>query len=214
LALLVPRDRLIGRSFDVRSFGLQALSSENGVGRLLYGFARTLLGELSAVSQDLYPDLTDTALELLRLAVLEHFRPVGAVSPAAVLKERIKAYVRRHLREPGFSIATVAAAMNCSKRYVHKLFGAEGRGTLNHYIWSSRLECCRDDLLNCANASKSITEIAFSWGFNNAAHFSRCFKSRFGLTPSEFRAAHIAAPAQSVGLDSPALPPGQPVPVL
>jgi AraC-like DNA-binding protein len=215
LALLVPRDRFSGSSFDVRSFGLQALSSETGVGSLLHSFVHTLLKELPAMSQDLYPDLTDTALELLRLAMLEHSRSACPLSAGTVLKERIKLYVRRHLREPGFSIATVAAAMNCSKRYLHKAFGGECQQTLSQYIWSSRLECCRDDLLSPANATKSLTEIAFSWGFNNAAHFSRCFRSRFGSTPSDYRAANSAAPpAQSVGLDSPALPPGQPVPVL
>jgi AraC-like DNA-binding protein len=215
LALLVPRDRFIGRSGDVRSYGLQALSSETGVGSLLHSFVRTLLKELPAMSRDLYPDLTDTALELLRLAMLEHSRPAGPVCAGTVLKERIKSYVRRHLREPGFSIAAVAAAMNCSKRYLHKAFGGECQQTLSQYIWSSRLECCRDDLLIPGNATKSLTEIAFSWGFNNAAHFSRCFRSRFGITPSDYRAANGAAPGtQSVGLDSPALPPGQPVPVL
>jgi AraC-like DNA-binding protein len=35
----------------------------------------------------------------------------------------------------------------------------------------------------------SITEIALSTGFNNPAHFSRVFKARFGMSPSEYRAS-------------------------
>jgi len=32
-----------------------------------------------------------------------------------------------------------------------------------------------------------VTEIAFRWGFCDAAHFSRVFKRAFGATPSEIR---------------------------
>jgi AraC-like DNA-binding protein len=63
---------------------------------------------------------------------------------------------------------------------------------------------------------KSITQIAFSWGFNNAAHFSRCFKTRFGATPSDYRQSNGAlgcAPADfesrsmlDLGLGVPGVP--------
>ena len=36
-----------------------------------------------------------------------------------------------------------------------------------------------------------MTDIAFRWGFCDAAHFSRVFKREFGATPSEVR--HAAA---------------------
>ncbi|MDB6082817.1 MAG: helix-turn-helix protein [Gammaproteobacteria bacterium] len=225
LAMLVPRDELIDKSLDVSGCTLQRLSSEGGLGRVIRKFTRSLLEDLPALSPDLAPDLTATALELIRLAVLEHSRSSCALSAGELLKERIKTYVRRHLRDPRFSIEMMAAAMKCSKRYLHKAFSGEEQQTLSHYIWSSRLECCQADLLNPKYAGKSITEIAFSWGFNNAAHFSRCFKTRFGVTPSDYRLsngrslAHRPAAAQppgpqSLGRDSPCLPPGQPVPVL
>ena len=36
-------------------------------------------------------------------------------------------------------------------------------------------------------AHRTITDIAFSWGFQNSTHFSRRFKDEFGLSPHEFR---------------------------
>ena len=39
----------------------------------------------------------------------------------------------------------------------------------------------------------SVTEIAFRWGFCDAAHFARVFKREFGATPSEIRHAALAA---------------------
>jgi AraC-like DNA-binding protein len=50
-----------------------------------------------------------------------------------------------------------------------------------------RLDRCHQDLLNPACARKSITEVAYSWGFNNSSHFSRCFKRAFGASPRRFR---------------------------
>jgi AraC-like DNA-binding protein len=226
LAMLVPRDELLDKSLEASGCTLQRLSSQRGLGRVIRQFTRSLLEDLPDFSPELAPHLTATALELIRLAILEHSRSCCAMSAGELLKERIKAYVRRHLRDPRFSIGMMAAAMKCSKRYLHKAFTGEERETLSHYIWSSRLESCQADLLNPQCASRSITEISFSWGFNNAAHFSRCFKTRFGLTPSEYRlsltqtrpgrapAGHATRRSQSVGRDSPCPPPGQPVPVL
>jgi AraC-like DNA-binding protein len=230
-ALLVPRGRLIDPCLDVTGYTLQRLSADAGLGRVLQRFAGSLLEDLPALGPELSPDLTDTAVDLLRLAFRQHFRSSSASSAGELLKERIRSYVRRHLREPGFSIEMMALAMNCSKRYLHKAFRGEERQTLSHYIWSSRLECCKADLLDPKCRGKSITEIAFSWGFNNAAHFSRCFRTRYAVTPSEYRAAQGlgssagAGPpdgadpqrplrSQSVGRDSPCFPPSQPVPVL
>ena len=34
---------------------------------------------------------------------------------------------------------------------------------------------------------RSVSEIAFAWGFNSSAHFCRLFKSHYGVSPSEFR---------------------------
>ena len=45
------------------------------------------------------------------------------------------------------------------------------------------------DLKNPQHTGRTITEIAFSWGFNNAAHFSRVFREHAGLPPSDFRHA-------------------------
>ena len=36
-------------------------------------------------------------------------------------------------------------------------------------------------------AARTISEIAFGWGFNDAAHFSRAFRARFGCSPRDVR---------------------------
>ncbi|MFO0490710.1 MAG: helix-turn-helix transcriptional regulator, partial [Curvibacter sp.] len=64
--------------------------------------------------------------------------------------------------------------------------------TLAQYIQTLRLEACIRDLHHPMAQSRPITDIALSWGFNNASHFSRVFREHTGMSPSEFRAASPA----------------------
>ncbi len=97
-----------------------------------------------------------------------------------------KVYIDAHLAEPELSPAMIARARRISVRYLHALFEAEGL-TVQRYIIRERLLRCRRDLQNRYMAPRTITEIAFSWGFQNATHFSRRFKAEFGMSPQEFR---------------------------
>jgi AraC-like DNA-binding protein len=47
-------------------------------------------------------------------------------------------------------------------------------------IWAQPLDAAKRDLCDPAEAARSVREIAFSWGFNDAAHFSRACRARFG----------------------------------
>ena len=79
-----------------------------------------------------------------------------------------------------------------SPRYLHRLFEAEGQ-SVGRWIWAARLDCCRRDLADPAQAGRSITDIAFAWGFSDIAHFSRSFRARYGDSPRAFRARQLAA---------------------
>lgn len=186
LALLVPRDRLIKAHGDVSRFTLVRASATAGLGRLICAYLSVLLDDLSESELDSQRQLVHSALELLHLAVAEHLTAAQAPSPCVVSKERITAFITRHVRDPDLSIDILAQVMHCSKRHLHKIFN-QGGETISEFLWNTRLERCRMDLGNPELQHKSITLIAFSWGFNNAAHFSRCFKERFGVSPSGYR---------------------------
>jgi AraC-like DNA-binding protein len=56
--------------------------------------------------------------------------------------------------------------------------------TVGQFSRSLRLEQARKLL---AETREPISSIAVKTGFYDPAHFSRVFRSQFGLTPSEFR---------------------------
>ena len=197
IAMLMSRDVLRERHIDVTRYGVRPLPSTSGAARILCNFARSLIEDAPAVSRQAESNLGETTLELVLLTLLEHVGEHYALSSGDMLNARIRNYVHRHLRDPRFSIAMIAGAMKCSKRYLHKAFHSPDQVTLSDYIWNQRLDQCRADLMNPRLRHISITEIAFSWGFNSAAHFSRSFKARFGATPSDCRAGAEAVEGAS-----------------
>jgi AraC-like DNA-binding protein len=62
-------------------------------------------------------------------------------------------------------------------------------GTSPHrYLVMRRLELARDRM----HADRPLAEVAYDAGFADQAHFTRAFKSAFGLTPARYRALRAA----------------------
>lgn len=99
------------------------------------------------------------------------------------------AFMRAHLTDPELDPAAIAAHLKMSPRNLARLFARQGT-TIERTIWTERLAAARRDLLDPRLLERSITDIAFSWAFNDAAHFSRSFSKTYGLAPREFRAAY------------------------
>lgn len=99
---------------------------------------------------------------------------------------RAKQYIDDRLREPGLTVESIAAHLGISPGHLYRIF-REQPCSPAQYLWNRRLEACSRELLAPPRAKATVSEIAFSWGFNDAAHFSRSFKSKFGCSPREWR---------------------------
>lgn len=95
-------------------------------------------------------------------------------------------YIDQHLQDEHLTTALLAKGLNISTRKLHRTF-AENGFSVQSYIWQRRLERCRTEILSPALANRNVSEIAFKWGFNDAAHFSRRYKTRYGETPVQTR---------------------------
>jgi AraC-like DNA-binding protein len=92
------------------------------------------------------------------------------------------------LHDPALGPAEIAAAVNISPRYLHKLFEAEQR-TVSLYIKGLRLDRARRDLLDPRLAGRPISAIAHACGFGDLSGFNRAFKQAYAVTPKELRNA-------------------------
>jgi AraC-like DNA-binding protein len=104
---------------------------------------------------------------------------------------RCEQFIRSRLEDMRLTPQMIADGCGISLRYLHQIFEGEGL-TVGAYVRNQRLSVC-DALLRDPNCRKSISEIAYQWGFADQAQFSRNYRSRFGCTPSEARTTSRAA---------------------
>jgi AraC family transcriptional activator of tynA and feaB len=101
---------------------------------------------------------------------------------------RIRQLVAQNLEDPDLSTDFVADRLGLSKSYLYEIMRA-AKTTLGRFIVAARLDRSREILADPAMASRSISDIAYSVGFQDLSHFSRRFSERFHCSPRDFRAA-------------------------
>jgi AraC family transcriptional activator of tynA and feaB len=133
------------------------------------------------------PNLVKSLLEVIATTyAMEHRSDACTSSVAAARRAQIKRFIEAHLRDADLSAHSVATGLGLSARYTRMVFTAEGEGIAD-YILRRRLEECAGQLRNTLWQGSSITDTAFAWGFSSMAHFTRAFKERFAVTPTEYR---------------------------
>ncbi|WP_394731287.1 helix-turn-helix domain-containing protein [Altererythrobacter sp. GH1-8] len=134
-----------------------------------------------------YNALTEAAIALL---VAPMAKCQNENSQRLAQLETVKSKIEPMLRDPDLDLEMIAARNRISLRYLHWLFEAS-ETTPWRYVVQQRLEGCKRDLQNAEHANRSVTDIAFSWGFSNSAHFGRKIKAAYGVSPSDLRRAAL-----------------------
>lgn len=109
----------------------------------------------------------------------------GIESYSARQKRRIylaEDYIKQHFHKD-LTVADIAAIADLSLTHFRKLFKLATGKSPKDYIIDYRLKMARSYMLE---AEHNITEIARLAGFDDIHYFSRLFKEREGITPSEY----------------------------
>ena len=181
--ITLPPD-MVGQLTAVR------IAGNEGLGAVVAPYLTQLAANLDQLAGSTGARLTHSALDLVTTVLTHELGLDGASSdPHRVLMQRIRDHIDRNLASTELSPASIAAAHYISTRHLHGLFQEQG-ATVSTWIRTRRLEQCRRDLIDPVFGDRPVAAIAARWGFVDAAHFSRAFKSAFDISPSEFRAAH------------------------
>ena len=90
--------------------------------------------------------------------------------------------------DSNFDRQTVMDRFQLSKERVGAAFSKGSQyAKLTDYTQELRLEY--STLLMSTNPEKSVSQIALDCGFSSQAYYSRCFRQRFGMSPTEFRSS-------------------------
>jgi AraC-like DNA-binding protein len=187
LIVMVPKDAVAerGQRFD----GVMARRlGASGISRVALETMRNTWLELPNMSEAAAEGAGELIKQFVRLSLMELAGQETAPTQREALRDRIRAHVQQHLRDPQLSADSIARALNCSRRHLYNAFAGEGE-SIAAYVQRLRLQACIRDLQQQGPHARPITDIALSWGFGNPSHFSRVFRDHTGKSPSEFRGA-------------------------
>ncbi|UQN14154.1 helix-turn-helix domain-containing protein [Gulosibacter sp. ACHW.36C] len=170
------------------------LRGDEGIGKVISPFMQHIAENLNMLTDHTGVKVMHSALGLISTLLSTELAAQASIQPEGYRADmdKYRSFIEANLGDPELCTESVAAAHFLSTRYLQHLFSEDGT-TVSDFIRTRRLERCRESLLDPAQASLTILQIAQEWGFVDAAHFSRTFKSAFGTSPSVYRRAHQSA---------------------
>ncbi|MGA7328953.1 MAG: helix-turn-helix domain-containing protein [Rhodomicrobium sp.] len=200
LVLKVPRRSLEARVGQVREVAATAMRTEDAEHRLTSSFLNMLpehAGQINLKAQEI---LYRQSLDLIALSLGKATNRTPRFSSGqALMLFNVDSAVEARLTDPNLDGNTVAAAVGISVRYANSLL-VQQNTSLTRLIRSKRLARCLDALQDPLQARRTVSEIAYSWGFSDMTHFGRVFKKAYGVLPSEIR-GRTASALRSPALD-------------
>lgn len=98
--------------------------------------------------------------------------------------ERLEAIIEEHLGNPELSSEFLAKRLRMSRTKLYRDVKKLGIVSLSDYLRNIRLEKAAELL---THTDLNVTEVMNDVGFVNISHFSKAFKCRFGVPPTEYK---------------------------
>jgi AraC-like DNA-binding protein len=184
--LMLPGPTLRSQLRAAPELTARGVHGAKGAGHLMIQMIRTLATDI-AVLEPAAAAAVAQSVEHIVVAGLSSLADTPAPEPSLqARREQVRAVARARLRDPGLTVAAIAAQLHTSVSTLHRAFAGEPC-SIAEWIWSQRLDGVRADLCDPTVRHRTISDLAFAWGFVDASHFSRAFKARFGCTARDVR---------------------------
>lgn len=170
---------------------LAKLSRASTSGKLVHMLASQICDEYAEQNTctDEGEALQDAMVTLLGQALKLSSPHEKSIPPEGMerhLLSHAKKLIDSSLKDPQLTPARLARQLDMSVRQLYRLFEHDNESVCR-YIHRTRLQAAAKDLGNPFMHDKSLTDIAYTWGFSDSAHFSRSFKKQFDLPPRDYR---------------------------
>ncbi len=186
--LQLPKDRLLARLPAAQMMGGTRIDGKSNMGKLVRDNILAISEQMdgydstvSALMQDTLIDLIATGLAAGRSSVVDLALP----EQQAIL--RVRSLIASQFFDPKLDRNRVAQEVGISVRRLNSIF-AKHDSSIGEEIRRKRLNSVADQLSDPRFTALSISEIAMNCGFNNLQHFSKIFRTAFGVSPRAFRA--------------------------
>ena len=127
--------------------------------------------------------LISESVLLYTLSLVASNAELGEKKPSDITRfDMILNYVNENYRDPTLTLCKVADIFSYTEKYVSSLFKKHMETGFNKYINSRRINYA---LRLIDKGSKSVRNIAGECGFSDALYFSKVFKKKTGMSPTE-----------------------------
>ena len=136
----------------------------------------------------------DSATALVVHSLVLQLLAIGSRAPATPARRkpawvsRLVAFIQANLGER-LTVQRLAAAASVSESHLSHSFNQYFDCSVSDYIRETRLRAAARAL---RHSGDSVQQIAWNFAFSDQAHFTRTFKSAYGVTPTEYRSARSA----------------------
>ncbi|RWM95057.1 MAG: AraC family transcriptional regulator [Mesorhizobium sp.] len=156
---------------------------------LLRRYCRFLETGEPLIAPELITHATETIVDLIGLATGakgEAAELAGLRGLRAARLQAVLAKIADNFANPQISAQRVAGELGLSARYVHDLLQETGISFAERVL-ERRLHRAHRMLSQRGNDGMRVSEIAMASGFSDVSYFNRCFRRRFGYTPTSAR---------------------------
>ncbi|WP_066823532.1 helix-turn-helix domain-containing protein [Sphingomonas mali] len=182
ILLAVSRRLAIDSGLDVAA--LHGVVVRSAAGAALIAYLERLLQTVDSYCEEDAPLLSRAILDLLvlteRTAEPESAQAVRRAAAAQAARTLIDA----HLGSGNLTVTHLCRDLDLSRTSLHRLFDDDGG--VRAYIRNRRLEAVHHALTR-PGSDDAIQDLADRFGFSDAAHLSRAFRARYGISPSVYR---------------------------
>jgi AraC-like DNA-binding protein len=189
LGIVLQRAQLAARVTDIDRAASRVTPHDVEALRLLVNYLRLIQSELLPASPEIARTVANHIHDLAALALGANrdTQHNGLSAVAAARLQAALAHIAARFIEPDLSLATLARRQGVSPRYLQRLFEASGL-SFTARVAELRLQRAFALLTGPLAQGRRISEIALQSGFSDVSHFNRCFRVRFGDTPTGVRA--------------------------
>ncbi len=181
-SLLITHD-LVGYD-PSRHPPIMRFSERNAVGRV---FLQTLMSVFAHLDRTTKAEAPSVARALIALLKGVLFTEMGteplAPSYQTARAEAMRSYIGENLQCRSLDPETIGARFHVSRATLYRDFKEDGG--VERFILARRLDAALMALAFGPAERGVVGRVAEQWGFTDTAHFSREFRRRFGITPSD-----------------------------
>ena len=197
LSVELPREHLAGRIACLSDVTALVLDGSQGAPRFLQQFVCSLICSAEPEDARVAHRLRQHVVELLQTALQDLTVSTNPTQKRRLEQlQRIQTRILDNLDDPDLDVSKIACSVGVSVRTLYSLFDLEDI-SVARWIRIQRIQRCRLALSDPHQSARTVSEIAFSHGFNDPAHFSTLFRATTGMSPSEYRRSQIESAVQA-----------------